>query len=139
MGGEIAVPSTEARYEWLESLSFAFLLALEALTPRQRAVLLLRDVFDYSARATAELLSLSEENVRITHLRARRAMRDYDHHRCRPTSTLQEQTRNALAQFVRCLNQTKQHSYTQAANCEISGGVEQAACSAATAAVTSGV
>jgi RNA polymerase sigma-70 factor (ECF subfamily) len=103
MGGEIASPSTEARYEWLESLSFAFLLALEALTPRQRAVLLLRDVFDYSVRDTAELLSLSEENVRITHLRARRAMRDYDHHRCRPTSTLQEQTRTALAQFVRCL------------------------------------
>lgn len=98
-----AMPSPEARYEWLESLSFAFLLALEALTPRQRAVLLLRDVFDYSARATAELLSLSEENIRITHLRARRAMRDYDHHRCRPTSTLQEQTRNALMQFVRCL------------------------------------
>ena len=97
MCGEIALPSTEARYEWLESLSFAFLLALEALTPRQRAV------FDFSARATAELLSVSEENVRITHLRARRAIRSYDHHRCRPTSTLQEQTRHALAQFVRCL------------------------------------
>ena len=61
------------------------------------------DVFDYSARATAELLDVSEENVRITHLRARRAMREYDHNRCRLTSTLQEQTRNALMQFVRCL------------------------------------
>src|SRR5262245_10243167 len=39
---------TEGRYELLESVSFAFLLALEALTPSQRAVLLLRDVFDYS-------------------------------------------------------------------------------------------
>src|SRR3954469_9653521 len=44
---------TEARYELLESVSFAFLLALEALGPRQRAVLLLRDVFDYSVRETA--------------------------------------------------------------------------------------
>jgi RNA polymerase sigma-70 factor (ECF subfamily) len=95
--------STEAYYEWLESLSFAFLLALEALTPRQRAVLLLRDVFDYSARATAELLNLSEENIRVTHLRARRAMRDYDRNRCQPTSALQEQTRDALARFIRCL------------------------------------
>lgn len=96
-------PSTEARYEWQESLSFAFLLALEALPPRQRAVLLLRDVFDYSARATAELLNLSEENVRITHLRARRVMRDYDRNRCQPTRALQEKTREALAQFIRCL------------------------------------
>src|SRR5262249_8300206 len=38
----------EGRYELLESVSFAFLVALEALTPTQRAVLLLRDVFDYS-------------------------------------------------------------------------------------------
>jgi RNA polymerase sigma-70 factor (ECF subfamily) len=78
-------------------------MALDALTPRQRAVLLLRDVFDYSARATAELLTLSEENVRITHLRARRAMRDYDRNRCQPTSALQEQTRQVLGQFIRCL------------------------------------
>jgi RNA polymerase sigma-70 factor, ECF subfamily len=100
---DTVAPSAEARYEWIESLSFAFLLALEALTPRQRAVLLLRDVFDYSAHATAEVLSLSEENVRITHLRARRAMRDYDRNRCQPTSALQERTREALAQFIRCL------------------------------------
>jgi hypothetical protein len=37
------------------------------------------------------------------------------------------------------LNQTTQHSYTQAASCEISVGVVDAACSTATAAVTSGV
>ena len=37
------------------------------------------------------------------------------------------------------LNRTTQHSYTQAASCEVSVGVERAACSAATAAVTSGV
>ena len=96
-------PSTEAHYEWRESLSFAFLMALDALTPGQRAVLLLRDVFDYSARAAAELLDLSEENVRVTHLRARRAMRDYDRDRRQPTEALQEQTRQVLGQFIRCL------------------------------------
>ena len=36
------------------------------------------------------------------------------------------------------LNQTARHSYTQAASCEISVGVERATCSAATAAVISG-
>jgi RNA polymerase sigma-70 factor (ECF subfamily) len=95
--------SPEARYERLESVSYAFLLALEALTPRQRAALLLRDVFDYSAREAAVVLGMSEENVRITHLRARRAMAAYDRRRRRPKRALEEQTRRALGQFVRCL------------------------------------
>ena len=41
--------SPMARYDLLESVSLAFMLALEALTPTQRAVLLLRDVFDYTS------------------------------------------------------------------------------------------
>src|SRR5215467_16135557 len=57
--------SPMARYEMLESVSFAFLLALEALTPAQRAVLLLRDVFEYSSAEAAEALDLSEGNVRV--------------------------------------------------------------------------
>jgi RNA polymerase sigma-70 factor (ECF subfamily) len=91
------------RYEMLESVSFAFLLALEALGPRQRAVLLLRDVFDYSARDVAEALGMSEANVRIVHHRARRTMRQYDRERRLPTRALQEQTRRALEEFLRCL------------------------------------
>ena len=46
-------------YDLLESVSFAFLLALEALTPRRRAVLLLCDVFDYSVKEAAAALGLS--------------------------------------------------------------------------------
>ena len=62
-GDEVAVPAVEpalaggdttaGRYDVLESVSFAFLIALEALTPQQRAVLLLRCVFDYDVRETA--------------------------------------------------------------------------------------
>ena len=63
---------TEGRYELLESVSFAFLLALEALTPSQRAVLLLRDVFDYAVRETADALGMSEANVKVTHHRVMR-------------------------------------------------------------------
>src|SRR5437016_2759892 len=62
-----------ARYDRLESVGFAFLLALEALGTRERAVLLLRDVFDYSVREAAELLEMTETNVKVTHHRARRA------------------------------------------------------------------
>lgn len=71
-------PSPEGRYSLSESLSFAFLLALEALTPQQRAVLLLRDVFDLSAAETGACLSMSDANVRVTLHRARRRMTSYD-------------------------------------------------------------
>jgi RNA polymerase sigma-70 factor (ECF subfamily) len=95
--------STEGRYDLLESVSFAFLLALEALSPQQRAVLLLRDVFDYPVHETAAALGISETNVKTSHHRARRAMRDYDRARCVPTRTLQERTRQALERFLTCL------------------------------------
>jgi RNA polymerase sigma-70 factor (ECF subfamily) len=95
--------TTEGRYELLESVSFAFLLALEALTPRQRAVLLLRDVFDYSVREVAASLRMSETNVKVTHHRARQAMETYDRARCVPTRELQERTKEALMGFLGAL------------------------------------
>jgi RNA polymerase sigma-70 factor (ECF subfamily) len=105
-GGEPADPSSQhgPRYDLLESVSLAFLLALEALTPLQRAVLLLRDVFDYSVRETGAALGRSEANVKTTHLRARRAMAAYDRARIRPTRELQRETRRALEGFLDCLS-----------------------------------
>jgi RNA polymerase sigma-70 factor (ECF subfamily) len=109
-GEESSPPSFEpreagpgARYDRLESVSLAFLLALEALTPAQRAVLLLRDVFDYSVREAAEALDLSEANVKTTHLRARRAMEAYDRERCVPTAPAQAQAAATLQRFLTCL------------------------------------
>ena len=95
--------SPAARYDVLESVSFAFLLALEALTPAQRAVLILRDVFDYSVRESAEALDMSEANVKTTHLRARRAMAAYERERLLPTPEVQERTRRVLERFLTCL------------------------------------
>lgn len=86
----------EARYGMLESVSFAFLLALEALTPGQRAVLLLRDVFDLSVRETAETLEMSEGNVKTTLHRARAAMASYDGQRRPITLEHQAAARRAL-------------------------------------------
>jgi RNA polymerase sigma factor (sigma-70 family) len=77
--------SPEARYGLMESASFAFLVAVEALTPSQRAVLILRDVFEYSSREAAAMLELSEEAVRVTLHRARKVMSTYDRDR-RPFS-----------------------------------------------------
>jgi RNA polymerase sigma-70 factor (ECF subfamily) len=93
----------EARYDRAESVTFAFLLALEVLTPRQRAVLLLCDVFDYSVRETAGALDMSESNVKVTHHRARAAMAAYDRARCRPDAELQARTQAALERLVQAM------------------------------------
>jgi RNA polymerase sigma factor (sigma-70 family) len=95
--------SPAARYDLVESVSFAFLLALEALTPSQRAVLLLRDVFDYSVREAASALAMSEANVKTTHLRARRALASYDAERPRSPVEARGATRAALERFLSCL------------------------------------
>jgi RNA polymerase sigma-70 factor (ECF subfamily) len=61
----------EARYEAKEAISLAFVTALQLLSPRQRAVLILRDVLSYSARETADILDASEQAVHSALKRAR--------------------------------------------------------------------
>ncbi|MGB0094881.1 MAG: RNA polymerase sigma-70 factor [Solirubrobacteraceae bacterium] len=58
--------------EMADSLSVAMLVLLESLSPEQRAVLLLRDVFDYPFSDIAQIVGKSEENVRQLATRARR-------------------------------------------------------------------
>lgn len=58
--------------EMADSLSMAFLVLLESLSPEQRAVLLLHDVFDYGYGEVAEIVGKSEPNVRQLASRARR-------------------------------------------------------------------
>jgi RNA polymerase sigma factor (sigma-70 family) len=95
--------TTEGRYDLLESVSFAFLLALEALTPLQRAVLLLRDVFDYTTAECADALGASAANVKVTLHRARRRMAAYDGRRPASREGLEASTRAALGRFVDAL------------------------------------
>jgi len=67
------VEETPARQaEMADSLSLAFLVLLESLSPEQRAVLLLRDVFDYGYDEIAGIVGKSEDNVRQLASRARR-------------------------------------------------------------------
>ena len=98
------VHSLEGRYDLLESVSFAFLVALEALSPTARAVLLLRDVFDYSVRETAKAIDRSEANVKTIHHRARAAMAAYDGRRQIPNEARQTATQHALTRFLECLS-----------------------------------
>jgi RNA polymerase sigma factor (sigma-70 family) len=96
--------SPAARYEMLESISFAFLLALEALTPSQRAALLLRDVFDYSTEETAIALDMTEANVKVLLHRARKRMKEYDKTKAAFTPARQQATQRALEQFLLYMN-----------------------------------
>jgi RNA polymerase sigma-70 factor (ECF subfamily) len=63
-------PAWEA--ELADSLSFAFLVVLESLSPEQRAAFLLREVFDYPYDRIAAIVGKSEDNVRQLTARARR-------------------------------------------------------------------
>jgi RNA polymerase sigma-70 factor (TIGR02957 family) len=58
--------------EMADSLSVAMLVLLESLSPEQRAVLLLHDVFDYDHAQIAQIIGKSEGNVRQLATRARR-------------------------------------------------------------------
>jgi RNA polymerase sigma-70 factor (ECF subfamily) len=66
--------SPEATLERAESVTLAFLVLLEKLSPEERAVFLLKDVFDYDHAEIGEILGISSANSRQLLHRARTAL-----------------------------------------------------------------
>jgi RNA polymerase sigma-70 factor (TIGR02957 family) len=79
--------------EMADSLSLALLVLLETLSPEQRAVLLLHDVFDYDHAQIAEIIGKSRDNVRQLATRARRHVEQR-----RPRFQTTREQRDELAQ-----------------------------------------
>jgi RNA polymerase sigma-70 factor (ECF subfamily) len=67
-----AVELEEQHAETADSLSLAFLVVLESLSPVERAVFLLREVFDYDYEEIASVVGKTEDNTRQLAVRARR-------------------------------------------------------------------
>jgi len=72
MASEAGTSSPSHQVELRESISFAFLLLLEQLTPVERAAFLLREVFDYEYGEIAEILDKDEAACRQILSRAKK-------------------------------------------------------------------
>jgi RNA polymerase sigma-70 factor (ECF subfamily) len=87
-GGSLGEPSEKT--ETTETISMAFLVLLENLTPAERAVFLLREVFDYDYGEIAGILGKEESACRQLFSRAKKHVNE---HRPRFKSTPEEHTR----------------------------------------------
>lgn len=93
----------EPSYDEVESLTLPFLLQLEALTPRQRAVLVLRAVCGCTVAEAAHALDLTFGTVKTTLREAARMMSPYEARRVRPTRQRQRDVARTVRHLFECI------------------------------------
>lgn len=92
----------ERRYEARETIELTFITAIQCLSPRQRAVLILRDALGFSARETAAMLEGSLASVNGALRRARAAIEESDGLRVPSgASALAEEEATLVGRYVR--------------------------------------
>jgi RNA polymerase sigma-70 factor (ECF subfamily) len=95
-----------------ESLSFAFLLMLETLAPLERAVFVLREVFDFDYAEIAETVGKSQANCRQVFHRAREHIAE----RKTRFETTREQQEQITEQFMRATSSGDVHELLRLLN-----------------------
>ncbi len=98
-----------ATIEQRESISFAFMVLLESLTPPERAVFLLHDVFDYSYEEIASIIGKSAANCRQLLHRARKGVAER-RPRFEPSA---EQQRQIIGRFLAACQQGNVDALTE--------------------------
>lgn len=95
-------PGPEARYDSKEAVELAFVAGLQALPPRQAAVVVLRDVLGFPAADVAEMLDTSETAVKGVLQRARATLEQHrpTGHRNRRQSRESLQERDLVRRFA---------------------------------------